>query len=105
MLVGDDGHVLLGDFGQSYASDSGQYLDSTRVGLAADNPVHWMAPELIEGGDRVKASDKSDIYSFGCVLYEVRLDSLSVMLVFHLLVTIRWCLARSRLKVSHTDVW
>ncbi|KAH0830554.1 kinase-like domain-containing protein [Lanmaoa asiatica] len=71
VLVDDDDHALLGDFGQSYASDSGKYLDSTRVGLTADSPVHWMAPELMYGGDRVKASEWSDIYSFGCVLYEM----------------------------------
>lgn len=81
-MVGDDGHALLGDFGQSYASDSGKYLDSTRVGLAAYNPVHWMAPELIDGGDRARASDKSDIYSFGCVLYEVSSNSSCVALMF-----------------------
>ena len=74
MLVDDAGHACLGDFGQSHASDSAKYLDSTRVGLAAYNPVHWMAPEIIVGGDRAKATDKSDVYSFGCVLYEVSSD-------------------------------
>lgn len=86
MLVDDAGHALLGDFGQSYASDTGVYLDSTRVGLAASNPVRWMAPELMVEGDRVKASDKSDIYSFGCVLYEASSNSsqVTLMLIFSL---------------------
>ena len=74
MLVDDAGHARLADFGQSHASDSRKYLDSTRVGLAV-TPAHWMAPELLIGDDRVKASDKSDIYAFGCVLYEVRSNS------------------------------
>lgn len=72
MLVDDSDHARLGDFGQSHASDSGKYLDSTRVGLATDNAVHWMAPELMAGGEQLaKFSDRTDIYSFGCVLYEV----------------------------------
>lgn len=99
MLVDDTGHARLGDFGQSHASDSGKYLDSTRVGLAA-SPVHWMAPEIMVGGDRIKASDKSDIYSFGCVLYEVSSDSSQVMSDVQLVVLIRCCLGRSLSKVS-----
>ena len=79
-MVDDAGHALLGDFGQSYASDSRKYLDSTRVGHAA-SPVHWMAPELMRWGSRNKTSDKSDIYAFGCVLYEVSSNSLRVMLM------------------------
>ncbi|KAF8136343.1 kinase-like domain-containing protein [Boletus edulis] len=71
VLVDDSGNACLADFGQSYASDSGKFLDSTRVGLVAYNPVYWMAPELIEADDYAKASDKSDIYAFGCVLYEM----------------------------------
>ena len=69
MLVDDYGHACLGDFGQSHALDSRKYLDSTRVGLAAC-PFHWMAPELTKE-EGIKCTDKSDIYSFGCVLYEV----------------------------------
>ncbi|KAG9318468.1 kinase-like domain-containing protein [Chiua virens] len=70
VLVDDEGHARLGDFGQSYASDTGKYLDSTRVGLA-NSPLHWMAPELLLGGEIAKTTVKSDIYSFGCVLYEM----------------------------------
>lgn len=84
MLVDDAGHARLGDFGQSHASDSGGYLDSTRVGLAA-SPFHWMAPEIINGGESAKTSDKSDIYSFGCVLYEVCLNFSEVISLFILL--------------------
>ena len=74
MLVDDAGHACLGDFGQSFASDSRKYLDSTRVGRAAC-PVNWMAPERMRGAN---ASDKSDIYAFGCVLYEVSSNSSQV---------------------------
>lgn len=95
----DDTHARLGDFGQSYASDSAKYLDSSRVGVAS-NPVYWMAPEIIHGGDHLKASDKSDMYSFGCVLYEVSSDSLKDTFDVHLVVTIRCYLARFPFKVA-----
>ncbi|KAG9318467.1 kinase-like domain-containing protein [Chiua virens] len=72
VLVDDEGHARLGDFSQSYASDTGKYLDSTRIGLQAVNsPFHWMAPELLLGGGTAKTTVKSDMYSFGCVLYEM----------------------------------
>lgn len=85
MLVDDAGHARLGDFGQSHASDSGKYLDSTRVGLAAYSPFYWMAPENMRGEEPAKVSDKSDIYSFGCVLYEVCWIFSEFMLTFILL--------------------
>ena len=84
MLVDDAGHARLTDFGQSYSSDSRKYLDSARVGRAC-SPVYWMAPEILTRPG-ANASDKSDIYTFGCVLYEVRSNSSYVvlMLIFSL---------------------
>lgn len=81
MLVDDKLYARLCDFGQSHSSDSGKYLDSTRVGLAAYNPVHWMAPELIIGDDRAKATAESDIFSFGGVLYEVSFSFVRIALM------------------------
>lgn len=104
MLVDDDGHPCLADFGQSHASDSGKFLDSTRVGLAY-NPLPWMAPEVMAGGECTKASDKSDIYSFGCVLYEVRWNSLGPTFVDVYLIVTRWSLAKSRLKIYPLPRW
>src|SRR5207247_1159155 len=44
--------------------------DATRVtdtGVLLGTP-HYLAPELVAGGD---ATPSSDIYAFGCVLYEL----------------------------------
>ena len=81
MLVDDAGHACLGDFGQSFASDSRKYLDSSHVGSPV-NPFYFMAPELMLGGSHAKATDKSDIFSFGCVLYQVGSNSSPVILMF-----------------------
>ncbi|KAF8844977.1 kinase-like protein [Paxillus ammoniavirescens] len=70
ILVNDQGNACLGDFGQSYATDSRRYLDTSRVGRADNNPIHWMAPELLRS-DQARVTAMSDMYSFGCVLYEM----------------------------------
>ncbi|KAF9246534.1 kinase-like protein [Melanogaster broomeanus] len=71
VLVNDHGQACLSDFGQSFASDSRMYLDSSRVGRPGSNPLHWMAPELMREGVQIKVTAKSDMYAFGCVLYEM----------------------------------
>ena len=37
--------------------------------------LRWLAPELLKTGKRSAMSKESDIYSFGCVCYEVRFGS------------------------------
>jgi serine/threonine protein kinase len=62
VLLGDEGAVLA-DFGLARGVDATQLTrDGQLVGSA-----HYLAPELIEGGPATAASD---IYSFGCLLYE-----------------------------------
>jgi serine/threonine-protein kinase len=62
VLLGDHGAVLA-DFGLARRADSTQLTrDGQLVGSS-----HYLAPELIEGHD---ASPASDIYAFGCLLYE-----------------------------------
>jgi serine/threonine-protein kinase len=62
VLLGDDGAVLA-DFGLARGADSTQLTrDGQLVGTA-----HYLAPELIEGQP---ATPSSDIYAFGCLLYE-----------------------------------
>ncbi|KIL00414.1 hypothetical protein PAXRUDRAFT_236725 [Paxillus rubicundulus Ve08.2h10] len=70
ILVDDQGNACLGDFGQSYATDSRRYLDTSRMGQADNNPIHWTAPELWQS-DQARVTAMSDMYSFGCVLYEL----------------------------------
>jgi serine/threonine protein kinase len=63
VLLDEDGVAALADFGLARAADStrltyeGQVLGS----------LHYLAPELIEGAEATQASD---IYALGCLLYE-----------------------------------
>jgi serine/threonine protein kinase len=60
----DDDHVYLTDFGIARRTD-GESV--TRTGVFVGT-VDYTAPERFEGG---KGDAASDIYSFGCVLFEV----------------------------------
>lgn len=64
ILLGKNGRALLSDFGIALAL--GEEKRMTRVGTAVGTP-DYMSPEQIT---RPKAVDaRTDIYSFGCVLY------------------------------------
>ena len=64
ILVDTNGTAALSDFGLA------RMVDATRVtdtGVLLGTP-HYLAPELVAGGE---ATPHSDIYAFGCVLYEL----------------------------------
>jgi DNA-binding SARP family transcriptional activator/tRNA A-37 threonylcarbamoyl transferase component Bud32 len=63
----DSGHALLADFGVAYAVDqaTGQSLSISGIRLGAPG---YMSPEQAQGA-RVDA--RSDVYSLGCVVYEM----------------------------------
>jgi serine/threonine protein kinase len=63
VLLDEDGDAALADFGLARGADSTQL---TREGQLIGTP-HYLAPELIEGEP---ASSASDVYAFGCLLYE-----------------------------------
>jgi tetratricopeptide (TPR) repeat protein/tRNA A-37 threonylcarbamoyl transferase component Bud32 len=61
------GHALLTDFGVAYAIDEAGAEGLTATGLAVGSPV-YMSPEQ---GAAEETDPRSDIYSLGCVLYEL----------------------------------
>jgi serine/threonine protein kinase len=63
VLLDEAGDAVLTDFGLARGTDSTQL---TRDGQLVGS-LHYLAPELIEGG---QATPASDIYALGCLLYE-----------------------------------
>ena len=63
VLLTRDGTAALTDFGLARMADSTRVTD---VGVLLGTP-HYLAPELIAGGE---ATTETDIYAFGCLLYE-----------------------------------
>ncbi len=61
LFVGENGHVLLGDFGLAHP------MDASRTAPMAGTPAK-MAPEVLAGG---RTSPSSDIYSLGASLYRL----------------------------------
>ena len=63
-----DGHALVTDFGIARAVDPAGSERLTSIGLVVGTPA-YMSPEQAAGETSVDA--RSDIYSLGCVLYEM----------------------------------
>jgi len=66
LLLG--GHALVADFGIARAVSSAGGEKLTQTGMAVGTP-HYMSPEQALGSEHVDA--RSDVYSLGCVLYEL----------------------------------
>lgn len=67
MLVAGTDEIKLMDFGIARLRETGTMTRLTRSGIIMGTPA-YMAPEQIEGQD---VSEKTDIYAFGIVLYEM----------------------------------
>jgi serine/threonine-protein kinase len=63
-----DGHALVTDFGIAHAVDSDSSERLTSIGLVVGTPA-YMSPEQASGETEIDG--RSDIYSLGCVLYEM----------------------------------
>jgi hypothetical protein len=67
MVVAGDKEIKLMDFGIARLRDRASATKLTQTGMIMGTPV-YMAPEQIEGGE---LSERTDIYAFGIVLYEM----------------------------------
>jgi len=63
-----DGEPVVSDFGIALAVGAGSAARPTETGLSVGTPYH-MSPEQATGDQQV--GPRSDIYSLGCVLYEM----------------------------------
>lgn len=66
ILIKDDGTIKLSDFGIALASNTAQ-AQLTQADAVLGS-VHYLAPEIARGE---QASEQSDIYALGVVLYEL----------------------------------
>jgi serine/threonine protein kinase len=75
ILISDDGHACLSDFGLATAFSES---DSTAAMTSSSNragSTQWLAPELIDpksfGCERYVRTTASDVYAYACVCVEV----------------------------------
>ena len=62
------GHAVIADFGIAHAVDEAGGDRLTRTGVSTGSPV-YMSPEQARGSESLDG--RTDIYSLGCVLYEM----------------------------------
>ncbi|KAI5899651.1 kinase-like protein [Schizophyllum commune H4-8] len=70
ILVSASGKACIGDFGLSSVTDIASIYQQTDDASSSYfcGSANWAAPEVLQSG---QLSDKSDIYAFACVVYEL----------------------------------
>ncbi|KAJ7575892.1 kinase-like domain-containing protein, partial [Mycena floridula] len=69
ILVTDDGHCVLADFGLASVSET-QSLTTSSVGLTGS--VRWLSPEVLSPtASQRKPHPSRDIYAYGCTALEI----------------------------------
>ncbi len=63
-----DGHAVVADFGIARAISASGGPSLTQAGIAVGTP-EYMSPEQVMGAEHIDG--RSDLYSLGCVLYEM----------------------------------
>jgi serine/threonine protein kinase len=75
ILITDDGHPQLADFGLSIMSEGTEaHMTAT---LTDAGTSAWMSPQRIEGHQR-RRSTADDVYAYGCLAYFVRSSHLPI---------------------------
>ncbi|KAF9446048.1 kinase-like protein [Macrolepiota fuliginosa MF-IS2] len=77
VLVNDIGRACIADFG-FYVLQVGRTITHTRE-VEMGYTIPWASPERIQGGSSADSTFMSDIWSFGCVCFEV----LTGLMPFH----------------------
>jgi serine/threonine protein kinase/tetratricopeptide (TPR) repeat protein len=67
ILVSGDDHLYVSDFGLAKSFEEDTAVGMTRTGMFLGTPL-YMSPEQVEGKP---ADQRSDIYSYGLILYEM----------------------------------
>lgn len=73
ILATESGRACLADFGLSRFQDGAEFSCSQSGSSSLlGGTTRWQAPELLDPEvDSPKLTTESDVYAYGCVLYEV----------------------------------
>ncbi|EJD35782.1 kinase-like protein, partial [Auricularia subglabra TFB-10046 SS5] len=77
VLVSDDGHALLTDFGLSTFIDKPESENTTNTLIREFNTLRFAAPEILRGAARSASgrirskTQESDVYAFGMLILQV----------------------------------
>lgn len=76
--MSDNGRALITDFGTSHIASASQAATRGETKSPIGYTACWAAPELLEAAENLRPKKPCDIWSFGCLGYEVCADSFSL---------------------------